>query len=207
MSTARATGGRAGVIDPAFSFMAIGDSITAGFSTNLGGFRSKINAGAVRSVVWQGRNVDTGLHEGYNGQRCDQVLPTVQPIIRIMQPRTLLITLGVNDINQGQSVSSTLSEVIAAAQTLVAESSYVKHAFISEIPIGSTMNTAGASAFNSGLAAAVAALSDARFVAASTCSRLVIATDFTDGLHPNEVGYQKMADDWLVVLRTVFPTL
>jgi len=202
-------GQRAAVIGPADTvnpFMCIGDSITIGYPGNLGGWRSKLLVEAP-TMVFQGRNDNSGLNEGYNGYRTDQVLPVVQPIIPILQPRCLLITMGVNDINQGESVSATLSEVISFAQTLAAMSTYVTHVFISEIPIGPTMSADGGAAFNSGLAAAVAGIGDPRFYAAATCDSLITGSDFADGLHPTEAGYQKMADAWASVLHAVFPTL
>ena len=195
-----------GPADTMNAFMAIGDSITIGYPGNAGGWRAKLNVTAPK-MVFQGRNDNNGLNEGYNGYRTDQVLPVVQPIIPILQPRCLLICMGVNDINQGESVSATLSEVISFAQTLAAMSTYVTHVFISELPLGPTMTADGAAAFNSGLAAAVAAIGDPRFYAAATCDTLITGSDFADGLHPTEGGYQKMADAWYSVLHAVFPVL
>jgi lysophospholipase L1-like esterase len=205
MSDAAQTSALIGPADVMNAFMAIGDSITIGFPGSSGGWRARLNTLAPK-MVFQGRNNNTGLHEGYNGFRTDQVLPVVQPIIRILQPRCLLISMGVNDINTGQSPASTLTEVRAFAETLLAESSYITHVFVSTIAIGSTMNGLGGGAFNTGLAAEFAG-ADARIATVDTTSRLVIGSDFADGLHPNDAGYQKMAEDWFAALDAVFPVL
>lgn len=205
MANTRNSSALIGPADVTNPFMAIGDSITLGYPSALGGYRSKLKA-AMPGMVFQGRNDSYGLHEGYNGFRTDQVLSTIQGYIRILQPRCLLIMMGVNDINQGETPSDTLVEVRAFAETLLAESTYVTHVFVSTIVIGATMTSLGGGAFNTGLAGAFAG-ADARIQTFDMTSRLVLGTDFADGLHPNEAGYQKMADDAYAFLHPIFPTL
>lgn len=212
MSSVSRKYGVKGAADLMNPFMAIGDSITAGFgptppANGAGGYRTKLTALARIPMQWIGRNFDFLWHEGYNGQRCDQVIPTVLPMLPIMQPRNLCLTLGVNDINQGESTSATLTEVLAACNSLLAAGDpYLQHVFVSTIPIGATMSSLGGGAYNTGMAAAFAGC-DARIILVDACSTLAPPGDFSDGLHPNDGGYTTMAAAWYAALQAVYPAL
>lgn len=204
----KATKGPAETMNP---FICVGDSITIGFPSGFGGYRSKLKVLAP-AMFFTGRNENTGLHEGYNGFRTDQVSPLVLPLIPILQPRCILMTMGVNDINQGQSCASTLVEVHAFADACLAASDaagggYLKYVFVSTIPIGATLFALGGDAFNTGMAAEFAG-ADARIILVDACTGLVRPTDFDDGLHPNDTtGYPKMAAAWYPALQAKFPSL
>lgn len=207
MADANLTGALKGPADTVNQFLCIGDSITAGFgpSPASGGYRTQALSHCP-NTVFTGRNYDFGWHEGYNGQRADQVLITVQPIIRILQPRNLVVLMGVNDINQGESIAATLTEIRSFCETLLAESPYIQHVFCSTLPIGATLSGLSGSSFNSGMAATFSG-ADSRIILVDMCSTLVPPTHFADGLHPNDLGYSIMGTALAAALHSVYPTL
>ena len=212
MARARSSRAIAGPADTMNPFMCVGDSITIGLPAATGGYRTKLQARARVPLVLTGRNVDpsnvpTSMHEGYNGYRTDQVLPLVLTAIPLLQPRNIVMMLGVNDINQGESPAATLVEVrAAAAACLGAGDPYLQHVFVSTIPIGATMTSLGGGAFNTGLADAFADADD-RIVLIDMCSTLAPPGDFADGLHPNDGGYDKMAGRGYSDIQAVYPAL
>jgi len=152
-------------------------------------------------------NVPTSMNEGFNGKRTDEVRGFVLPIFVALQPRNVLMIMGVNDIHQGESAAATLTEVHGFCNDLLAAGNpYLQHVFVSNLPLGTTEVADGCTAFNTGMAAEFAG-ADPRIIVVDTTSTLVQGTDFADGLHPNDGGYQKMANAWYAALQAVYPAL
>lgn len=145
-------------------------------------------------------------HEGHWGWRVDQILAQIDGWARTSQADIVLIHLGTNDINQGQSQESTIEELRELIQTLRYINPHVKMLIAQLIPCGDEVKIRQ---FNQLI------LNLARNT--NTQESLVIAVDqFSnfnaragfdtyDGCHPNESGEKKVADHWFAALKKVLP--
>ena len=185
--------------DPAsiHATMSVGDSLTLGAPSNLGGFRAPIFK-ANPGIKFVGRQFSVGYNEGYSGYRIDQIAAVVLPIKDDFSPDAILFIAGGNDILQGQSAAATLTELFQFADDLMAKAS-IDNVLIGTIPFLITNPTVQAD-YNAGILAATPA-------AGITChdisSTLIYPTDFADALHPNQIGYQKMGIEFSSAIQAV----
>ncbi len=141
-------------------------------------------------------------HEGHWGWRVDQILEQIDGWARTSQPDIVLIHLGSNDINQGQSLESTIEELRKLIQTLRTINPRLKILIAQLIPCGEEaqvrqfnrliMNFARDS--NTQESPVITVDQFSGFNAAA-------GKDTYDGCHPNESGEKKMADRWFAALK------
>jgi len=184
--------------------MPLGDSITAGFrSTTADGYRGPLAtslAGQVGAVDFVGSQIDGSMldpdNEGHFMYRIDQIAGLATGVLNNYKPNLVLLDAGINDLGQGYNVStaparlaSLIDQILAAepdATVLVAQLIVNTDAIVE--PERET--------FNSKLPAIVQARAGAgKHVALVDMSALTTA-DLFDGLHPNDTGYQLMANAW-----------
>lgn len=145
-------------------------------------------------------------HEGHWGWRVDQILEQIDRWTRTSQPDIVLIHLGSNDLIQGQSPESTISELRQLILILRKNNPRVKLLLAQLIPCG---NKARIQQFN-GLILNLARETN------TIDSPVIVVDQFTgfnaakgsdtyDGCHPSEVGEKKMADRWFAALKKVLP--
>lgn len=184
-------------VDPAFvaTAMFIGDSITTGAPD--GGFRVPI-FNANPGLDLKGQFDFKGRHESISGFRIDQIAPIALAAIDFYLPKVALVMAGTNDINQGQSGASTLTEMQTFATDILAKPS-VDIVLVSTIPYLNAFPVEQA-AYNAGLLAWAA---PAGITVTDTTFNLVFPGDFFDGLHPNSAGYTKIANNWIPVIQSV----
>jgi lysophospholipase L1-like esterase len=141
-------------------------------------------------------------HQGYSGFRTDQVLPLLPQAIATESPDVCLIMLGTNDIGQRGYVGVTealtnLKLTVNAVRSQAPSTLF----FIASIPpIGPGtwyVNNAGyVDTFNSQLASQVPSwsLANSQTMFVDVHGALNLATDMLpDGIHPNQLGQQKVA--------------
>ncbi len=151
-------------------------------------------------------------HQGYSGYRIDQVLPLLPQAIASETPDVCLILLGTNDIGQRGSsgVNLAVSNLKLTVNAIRSQAPATVFFIASIPPIGTGtwyFNNAGhVDAFNTKLATSVplwnTPLSPTVFV--DVHSALDLATDMLpDGIHPNQVGQQKIAQEFYTAMLPV----
>lgn len=193
--------------------MALGDSITTsnpghnsyryylwhdllnnGYGANFVGSQTRNDAGPPNNLDFDQD------HEGHSGLRADELLPNVGSWVTDAQPDIVLIHLGTNDLMEGQSVSSTITDIGLIIDATRAVNPAIR------IVVAKILPAVGFDAlvdqFNSELVNLVAsmALPGSPLVLADMNSGFSSSTDQYDGIHPNGIGESKMADRWYVAL-------
>lgn len=188
--------------------MPLGDSITQGGS--IGGYRldlgTKLRA-AGRSIDFVGSMTDgpgtmpDRNHEGHPGWTIAQIDANVANWLRTYTPRTILLHIGTNDMygsdpaGAPQRLSTLLDRI-----TMQAPNADLFVATI--IPIRFADQTVRN--FNAAIKPIVRAKAAAgKRVHLVDMYPSVPITDLPDGIHPNAIGYSKMATTWYNALRSV----
>jgi lysophospholipase L1-like esterase len=145
-------------------------------------------------------------HEGHWGWRVDQILEQINGWAGTSQPDIVLIHLGTNDINSGQSHESTSEELRKLIQTLRRINPRIKTLISQLIPCG---DEAQIRQFNR-------LIVDLARDTNTQESPVIVVDQFSgfnpkagfdtyDGCHPNESGEKKMASRWFAALKKVLP--
>lgn len=180
---------------------AVGDSITAGFGpsppTGIGGYRYPLYL-ANPGLTFSGTMFAVGYHEGYSGFTIEQISAVVLPLLdTVLVPTAILLTAGTNNINgSGETAAATKAKLDTFIAALLAKTCVTKVLVGTIPPIAAFL--AVSAAYNA-LILATAPAGGATYH--DTTSTLVIPTDFADGLHPNTLGYAKMAALWGVAVQ------
>jgi lysophospholipase L1-like esterase len=195
--------------------MPLGNSITRGVSGStyhIGYRRALYQAlvGAGHSVNFVGSQTDGYLtdfdrnHEGHDGWRADQIRDNISGWLTSNPADIVLLHIGTNDISQDQSVSSTVSEVNEILDRIDAKSTATvvflariinrNDTVVSRITATTQYNESLQALANTRVAAG-----DLIFVVDQE-SALNYPADIADRVHPNDVGYGKMAQRWFEAL-------
>jgi lysophospholipase L1-like esterase len=187
--------------------MPLGDSITDGFITFRGGYRdrlenlleiNKIDFDFVGSLQNGPSTLSDRDHEGHSGWRIDEIAAAVNPWLTTYAPDLVFLVIGTNDIVQDYELTTAperLSNLVGQILTTAPDS----HVVVGTVPPprGDTRNTR-ALEYNSTISgmvnAKVAAGQSVTYV--DHYSQLEVAIDLGDNLHPNQLGYNKMAGVW-----------
>ncbi|GGP87509.1 ricin-type beta-trefoil lectin domain protein [Saccharothrix coeruleofusca] len=189
--------------------MPLGDSITDGYNVP-GGYR----IGLWQRLVADGRDVDfvgSGSngppslgdhdHEGHSGWRVDQLDAAVAGWLREANPRTVLLHIGTNDVNQDHDLANAparLSALIDRIRTLAP----VAELFVAQItPLSDPARDARVRAYNAAIPGIVAQKGPRTHVVDMHTG--FTDADIADGTHPSAAGYDKMAERWFAALRSV----
>jgi lysophospholipase L1-like esterase len=189
--------------------MPLGDSITDGYTTP-GGYRTGLwsrLAGGGYTVDFVGSlfNGPTALgdhdHEGHSGWRIDQLDANIVSWLNASDPRTVLLHIGTNDMNQNYDIAN----APARLSTLVDHIRSVKpnaEIFVAQItPEQDPTLEARVVAYNATLPAIVA--SKGTHAHLVNMHAALTTADLADGVHPTAGGYDKMAAVWYAALRSV----
>ena len=192
------------------------DLLASGFDVDLVGTQNTLDGGTAPNAASYPDYFTTfdRDHEGYWGWRTDQVEAVIQTAAQLHQPDVVLIHLGTNDIGQNGAAGVTaadqnLRDIIALVRLEVPNATFLLSRVI---PIGP-----GTSYFaNAGQVGPLNAAIDAVAAALDTVASPVVVVDpnagfdvmtmmQSDGLHPNELGEQHMADAWFAELSGLLP--
>ncbi|MBW8797459.1 MAG: ricin-type beta-trefoil lectin domain protein [Streptomyces sp.] len=188
--------------DTPLRVMPLGDSITWGLGSSTGnGYRgplwSELAAdGHPLDFVGTVRNgsMSDPDNEGHSGYRIDQIAPLVDASLVRYRPNIVTLEIGTNDLNENyqlatasarlKSLIDQITNDVPDATVLVA--SLIVSTSSSEEPYRAAYNQAIPDIVSSEQAAG-------KHVGYVDMSTLTVG-DLADALHPNDAGYQKMAD-------------
>ena len=196
--------------------LCLGNSVTAGhpYENTANTYPAKLQ---VLLNNTYGSDVYNVINQGVSGYRADQVLDGVQNKgwLTNNDPDFVLLMVGGNDLNQGQSIASTVAEV----QAIIDEVNSYKNSE-GEAPtlIVSTFipnrlygiyGSAYVKLYNDQLESELTGYdlltTDNWYDFYDSGSGMARANLMADNTHPNATGYSVMAENWLAALNT-FPT-
>jgi lysophospholipase L1-like esterase len=203
--------------------MPVGDSITRGWygSTYKWGYRKPLYDQLMVDGYrfdFVGSYVDGNFpdpnHEGHDGWRSDEILngktdePTAGKLadwLIAYRPDVILLHIGTNDITAGNQNANKISAILDEIDDYEVDSdtyvTVILARIINRVPYSQVTTT-----YNN----AVEAMALSRIaggddiIIADMESALNYATDMTDGMHPNDAGYIKMAKVWYDALTVYF---
>ena len=191
--------------------MPIGDSITAGYRSSTGvGYRGPlwpelINDGDALDFVGSQRSgtMFDPDNEGYYGDRIDQIASLINSELVLYQPNVVLLHIGTNDLGQNYQVSTAPNRLASLIDQILAADPGVTILVAQLIPNSTGWVQDDINTFNSQIPGIVQARVNAgKHVYTVSMSSLNL-NDLSDGLHPNDGGYQKMADNWHAGIKQV----
>ncbi len=193
--------------------MPVGDSITAGYesnnpSLNWNGYRGPL-ASALQSQVgtydYVGSQIDGIIpdpdNEGHIGKFISDIAGLITPQLQNYKPNLILLDIGANDCNTSATVSgaadrlsSLVNQIMSAepdATLLLGQ--LIENGDSNDSPNGESC----VQAVNNQLPSIVNALAtQGKHILLVDMSALVYPADYSDKLHPNDTGYQLMANAW-----------
>jgi lysophospholipase L1-like esterase len=197
--------------------MPLGDSITrGGGSTGEVGYRRPLylmleQAGYqvdfVGSMI-HGSPADFDVeHEGHGGYRADQLRDTITWWLDENPADIILLHIGINDIAGNNEDPQEVYDLLDSIDVWEAANHPVAVVIASRIVLRWDGNDQKTIAFNDSVAALVQQrISDGdNLIAVDMQNALVYPDDLRDGVHPNDVGYQKMANVWFNALGPLLP--
>lgn len=207
-----AQAGPGGAIQPTpgtpIRIMPFGDSLTFGKGDRAeNGYRDMLFtwlavAGAHADFVGSqrhGTGADTG-HEGHPGWRIAWLDRHASFWMKKYRPQVVLLDIGTNDLlrHQATGAPQRLTKLIG---TMVAADPRVR-IVLARLLVVAGPHAAEFRAFNAALAAVAA-----RYPRTVTLVDMsaIPAADTVDGVHPDELGYRKMAYQWFQGLRPILP--
>ena len=209
---ARSSTNRITILPPQLRVMPLGDSITLGLSI-AGGYRAPLyqlltNAGySVDFIGTQTGNGAAGLpdsdHEGYSGF----TIPAVNSILScvfnaVVEPDVILLLLGVNDYRAGIDTAHATNRLEALIVRIANNWPNAKIIVASLTEVNEPYNTQIQTTFNPflpGICERQRGLG--RQVYFTDMHSAVPLADMPDQLHPNQLGYNKMATNWFAAVN------
>ena len=176
------------------------DLQNGGFSTDFVGGQTGVRKNSGDPLFW---TFDQD-HEGHSGFRADQILDNLDSWLEASPTDIVLLQAGFNDLQQGQSVDSTVAEMGQIIDKLRAHNAAVS-ILLSNLTPTTAISDATVRDYNTKLAALAQQKS-------STQSRIILVDQYTgfsdtsdtfDGIHPNTTGEQKLAAKWFAALKAV----
>jgi hypothetical protein len=211
--------------DAGVKIMPLGDSITEGAVAELGGYRWPledllVDAGYVFDYVGSVRKGSPAAmprpwHEGHGGYQIESADggnqlagPLVDSALRTYQPDVILLLAGTNNLNFPDTLNP--DRTSAMYDRLLAQIFNVSPAVgvvASPVPWKTSVPSDQVSAFNDRVAAIVDRYADAGFhiawVAGMTDAIDGGVENLTDGIHPSQPAYGRMAEQWFQTLESV----
>jgi lysophospholipase L1-like esterase len=189
--------------------MPLGDSITDGYNVP-GGYRvglwQRLAAGG-HTVDFTGSSVNGPAalgdhdHEGHSGWRIDQLDANIVGWLRAQAPRTVLLHIGTNDINQNFDVANAPARLSALIDRIRATSPGVELFVATITPESDPAREARVRAYNAAIPGIVAQKGSLTHLVDMHAA--LTTADLADGVHPNATGYDKMAARWYDALGSV----
>lgn len=196
--------------------MPLGDSITVGSggTTNLGGYRNKLftlltDSGYAPDFVGTQTNNSSLLadqnHQGQGGWRIAQIDSSIEAWLNaVVSPDFVLLHIGTNDFGNNDNISTAINRLDALILKIATLRPNANIIVTNLMERGEPHNTNIQNLFNPqvpGIVDAHAALG--RKVTFLDMRSAVPLADMPDNLHPNDTGYDKMADAWMGAIQAV----
>ena len=195
---------------PALTIMPIGDSVTSGYKSSTGdGYREDLKVGLTGTgslVNFVGSlisgTMSNGQNEGHSGYRIDQIASIITSLVQRYQPNVVPLLIGTNDLGQNYNVSTAPNRLMSLIdQILAAQPDAV--VLVGSLPPSSdaAMETR-VTTYNAAVKSVVASEQQAgKHVGFADLGALTLA-DMSDSLHPNDAGYQLVANAFAASIQT-----
>jgi lysophospholipase L1-like esterase len=192
----------------------VGDSITLGSGTP-GGYRAPLyqlltNAGY--SVDFLGTQTANGAaslpdpdHAGYGGYRIDEIDSIILSTLdAVAEPDVILLLIGTNDYGEGYDTANAtnrLEALIAKMATNRPNSRIiVANLLVRNEPFNSQIQT-NFNPFVPGICDRQRSMG--RKVYFNDLRNAITAADLADSVHPNQLGYNKLATNWFAAVNAL----
>ena len=182
----------------------LGDSITAGYqSTTANGYRGPLAsalASQVGTVDFVGSQIDGSMpdpdNEGHFGYEIDRLASLTNIALYNYKPNLVLLDAGINDLGNGNDVTNAPARLASLLDQVLASEPDAT-VLVAQLIVNATPNVESeVGAFNNQLATLVQARASAAKHVYLVDMSAVTVNDLADGLHPNDAGYQLMANAW-----------
>lgn len=191
--------------------MPLGDSITDGVNM-AGGYRIKlwnsiITSGLTVDFVGSMSNGPSSLgdknHEGHSGYRIDQIDSNINSWMDKYQPQIVLLHIGTNDITQNYNLNNAPDRIISLIDKICAKLPSGGKLYVAKIiPLFTTDYNNKISTINQKVASSIQSkASQGKPVYSVDMNSALTGSDLADGVHPNQNGYNKMADVWFKAIK------
>ncbi|MBN1618225.1 PKD domain-containing protein, partial [Candidatus Dojkabacteria bacterium] len=194
--------------DTSIKIMPLGDSITYGtYYESNGGYRQKLYADLTNA----GFNIDfvgsqnSGVsfdndHEGHIGWFASQIRSSINVFLTSYSPDIVLLHIGTNDIEAGIENVAEIEGILDNIDTYENSLSRNITVVLARIILRNDTSVLddNTKAFNNAVAAMVSTriASGDNIIIVDMENALTYPDDLTDNVHPNMVGYEKMAAVW-----------
>ncbi|MGX6606739.1 ricin-type beta-trefoil lectin domain protein [Micromonosporaceae bacterium Da 78-11] len=188
----------------------LGASLTYGVGSSDGnGYREALRKHLVTDAgqpidyvgsLQSGNSVDRD-NEGHGGYRIDQVAAGADAWLAAARPDVVLLNAGTNDMGQHYQLATAPDRLSALVDQILRSRPTATVVMSTLVP--SRAVNADVLAFNAKLPAIAQAKASAgkKVYLADLNSALTIADIGSDGIHPNDGGYAKIADRWYATLQ------
>jgi lysophospholipase L1-like esterase len=182
--------------------MPLGDSITWGVGSSTGnGYRAPLwnelsaegHAPDFVGTLQAGTMSDPD-NEGHSGWRIDQIAGIADSTLATYKPNVVTLEIGTNDLNQNYQVSTATTRLHSLVDQITADDPGVTVLLASVIISTNSVEEPNRPAFNQAIPGIVQAEQAAGKHVGYVDMGSLTAADLADALHPNDGGYQKMAD-------------
>ncbi|MES2657778.1 MAG: Ig-like domain-containing protein [Verrucomicrobiota bacterium] len=207
---------------PPVRIMPLGDSLTSGVSSIpvAGAYRNRLHSiltTAGYNVDFVGTNTDANNpalpdkdHQGTGGMRIDEIQAGLLGWVNSVEdPDVVLLLIGTNDFSQNFNLGSVQTRLTNLIADIASKRPFAK-IIVSSLPLRTddSGKQSAQTVFNNAIPGIVNnQISLGRQVSYVNMSGVLVAGDLTDGVHPNQAGYNKMADAWLPAISNVITPL
>ena len=148
-------------------------------------------------------------HEGHSGWRIDQIDSIIPGAFdSIDDPNVILLLIGTNDYGQGYDPANAINRLETLVIKMATNRPYAKIIVANLLVRGEPYNTQIQTSFNPYIQALVQRQRAAgREVYFTDLRSAVPLSDLPDQLHPDALGYAKMATNWFGAITNLFTAL
>lgn len=192
--------------------MPLGDSITAGYDSSTGnGYREPLAtalAGQIGTLDFVGSQIDGTMadpdNEGHFGIDISDLAALTTAALNRYKPNIVALDVGINDIGGNYYVSTAPSRLASLIDQILAAEPDATVLVAQLIVNGDPAEEGEVVTFNNALPAIVQARASAgKHVYLVNMSALTYPADLDGTLHPNDTGYQLMANAWDTAIQQV----
>ncbi|HSW97906.1 MAG TPA: SGNH/GDSL hydrolase family protein, partial [Candidatus Saccharimonadales bacterium] len=143
-----------------------------------------------------------GNHDGHIGWTIPMLAGSVGSWVSTYQPDIILLNIGANDIDHGDSAANMTANLSRLLGNIYAAKPNTYVILSTLIPTShGDPNTW--SSYNASIPGVAAAYGGHKIVVLDMSHNLGLS-DLADGIHPNMAGYNKMASLWYPVVTTIY---
>ncbi|KAI9706035.1 MAG: hypothetical protein M1836_005441 [Candelina mexicana] len=191
--------------------MPLGDSITAGFQSTTGnGYRRAVDdtltsngntVNMVGNLPNPSGNWPDNQNEGWSGYTTSQLQGKI-PAAVTLRPNVILLHIGTNDAGGSTDINALPGQLGTMIDSLFTGCPDAVIIVAKIVPSGNSNTQSRVITYNSAIDGVVASRRSAgKHILVVDMFSALSTSDLQDGIHPNDEGYQKMADVWIDGIR------